>query len=212
MKLVILLILFGGASFALYLFIFHIRKIDWKVAKISVAAGILMVAVFALMMITFAKSNGGWCSYLHTTNSYPPIETVTAMDFFERGNYEYDLGNCDKAIESYTRSIELEPNYPESYNNRAFTYIAKKEFDPALEDLNRAIELNPDYKNALMNRAGILNYHKNNKQAAIADYEKILSLIGTRRTNVCAYIADAKYGGNFFTLLFKVPPEIMRCR
>ena len=50
----------------------------------------------------------------------------------------------DRAIEDYTKAIELNPNYTDAYYNRSLVYNYKGDLDRALNDLNRAIQLNPN--------------------------------------------------------------------
>ena len=52
-------------------------------------------------------------------------------------------GEHDRAIEDYSRAIELDPEYAPAYYNRGNAYSDKGEYDRAIEDLNRAIELDP---------------------------------------------------------------------
>ncbi len=64
--------------------------------------------------------------------STPPVALVTAQDYFVQGDYDYEQGNCEKAISDYTRAIELNPNLAEAYNNRAYIYMVKKDYTAAL--------------------------------------------------------------------------------
>jgi len=119
------------------------------------------------------------------------------MDYFEQGNYDYDTGNCEKAIVAYTKSIELNPEYSQAYNNRAYTYMRMREYKPALADLEKALKLKPDYIQALMNRADIHNYYYDiNRQSAIVDYKKARSLGATQKeTSVCGHLFLAEHNG-----------------
>ena len=119
-----------------------------------------------------------------------PAALVTAQDYFAQGDYDYEAGNCDKAIANYNRAIELDPNLAEAYNNRAYVYMVKKEYAAALPDLNRAIELRPNYVNALMNRGDLYNYYYAIDYArAVADYDRVLSIDPTApsHTSVCGH-------------------------
>lgn len=109
--------------------------------------------------------------------STAPAGLVTAQDYFAQGDYNYEQGNCDRAIDDYARAIELNPNLAEAYNNRAYIYMVKKEYALALPDLDRALQLRPNYVNALMNRGDIHNYYYEiDYVRAIADYDQVLSL------------------------------------
>lgn len=137
------------------------------------------------------------CEKTHAATSQPPMALKSAMDYFEQGNYDYDAGDCKKAIADYTKSIELNPEYPQAYNNRAYTYMRMREYQLALSDLDKALQLKPDYVQALMNRADIHNYYYAiDRQSAIADYKKARSLGATQKGNsVCGHLFLAEHNG-----------------
>jgi tetratricopeptide (TPR) repeat protein len=113
----------------------------------------------------------------------------------KRGDEAYDGGNCKQAIEAYTDAIELNPDYAEAYNNRAYTYMRMQNYAPALMDLDQALRIRPDYVHALMNRADIRNYYfERDRRKAIADYDHILRLGGkSKEPSVCGHRAVAIY-------------------
>lgn len=71
------------------------------------------------------KTKDNWCSSVHTASSQPPAKLKTSTDYFEKGNYQYDTGDCAGAVESYTKAIRLNSKYAEAYNNRAYTYMRR---------------------------------------------------------------------------------------
>jgi tetratricopeptide (TPR) repeat protein len=135
----------------------------------------------------------------------PPAALTTARDYFIQGNYEYEQGKCDQAINDYTRAIELNPYLPEAYNNRAYVYMVKKDYASALSDLDMAIELRPDYVNALMNRGDIYNYYYSiDYTRAVADYDHVLRVDpdAQRHTSVCGHrLLAMNHGWNLNVLL-----------
>lgn len=135
------------------------------------------------------------------------------MDYFIRGNYDYDKGNCKQAIKDYTQSIILNPLYPEAYNNRAYTFMRMRNFKDALVDLNKALELNPNYVQALMNRGDIFNYYYAiDRKRAIVDYNKVISLGAKEGTSVCGHLLLAQHNGwNIFTI-FDLPAMLYFCQ
>lgn len=80
-----------------------------------------------------------------------------------------------KAIALLTRAIELAPEYPSPYNNRAQVYRLGGQKDLALSDLNRAIELSMDFpdvrRQALCQRAWVL-HSKDKLEDAYRDFEE----------------------------------------
>lgn len=155
------------------------------------------------------ESIDGWCGRPHSTNSYPPEKKVTSLDYFELGNYEYDRGNCVEAIDAYNMTIKLNPNYPQGYNNRGYTYMRMREFEKALVDLNMAIKLRPDYVNALRNRADVYSNLEDYEKARV-DYEQAIDLGGSR--DLCGDLFTAKYEKTgLLNKLLQFPRHMIEC-
>jgi tetratricopeptide (TPR) repeat protein len=115
---------------------------------------------------------------------------VTAQDYLAQGDLDYERGYCDEAIADYTHAIDLDPDFAEAYNNRAYIYMVKKDYAAALPDLDRALELRPNYVNALMNRGDIYNYYYAiDYDRAVADYDLVLSIDpnAADHTSVCGH-------------------------
>jgi len=122
--------------------------------------------------------------------SSPPAALVTAADYLAQGDYEFDRGDCARAIAAYSRAIELNPSSAEAYNNRAYTYMTQKDYAHALPDLDHAIRLRPNYVNALINRGDIYNYYYQIDRArAVADYDRVIAQgpAAYRNTSVCGH-------------------------
>lgn len=135
------------------------------------------------------------CSKMHTTSSQPPPQTVTAEDYFELGNYEYDRGDCLQAVMSYTQAVQEDPGFSRAYNNRAYTYMRMRNYKAALADLHTALDIDPTYVTALMNRGDIYNYYYAiNHQKAVDDYNKVITLgkEKDRSGSVCGHKAMAQ--------------------
>ena len=75
----------------------------------------------------------------------------------------------EQAIEYYTKAIELNPDLPETYNNRAAAYFHTDKFDNAINDANAAITLKPDFPEAY-NVRGVVYNAKREFDNAIRDY------------------------------------------
>lgn len=182
---------------------YNVKKINTIALIYSAFIAICLLGFVFFKMLSAANAPDKQCSTIHAARSYSPANLTTAMDYFEQGNYEYDIGNCQKAIEYYTTSIKMNPKYPQAYNNRAYTLMRLRRFADALSDLNFAIELNPNYIQALMNRGDIHNYYfAIDRQSAVVDYEKIVSLGGGRGTSVCENLFFARHNGwNLGTIL-----------
>lgn len=174
---------------------------------------ILGIVVFFFLILSVRMYVGDvqidkQCLTAHTTHSTPPTTFETAKDFFDLGNYDYDRGDCTQAIVAYSKAISLNTNFAEGYNNRAYTYMRMRNYPAALSDLNKAIALRPNYVNALMNRGDIYNFYYNkNRQKAIADYDRVISLISPdqyQSLSVCGHRMIAMQGGMNVGILFEI--------
>ena len=76
------------------------------------------------------------------------------VKYYTRGRASSEKGEVDKAIEGYTKAIELNPKFAQAYYQRGLAYARKGEVDKAIEDYTKAIELDPDNSDAYYNRGG----------------------------------------------------------
>ena len=104
-----------------------------------------------------------------------PEEELRAELAIQQGNFLLMLKQVDRAIETYSRAIDLNPRAAHAYYNRGNVYHNKGEFGRAIVDYNKAIELKPDYAGAYYNR-GVAYGEKGDTDRAIADYNKAIQL------------------------------------
>ncbi len=174
------------------------KKYNWKPLSITAAVVFILLGLIAFGIYITDHQPDIQCSSTHTATSKPPTSIKSAIDYFNLGDYDYDIGNCQQAVSDYTKAIALNPNYAEGYNNRAYTNMRLRNYKDALPDLDRAIALNPNYIQALMNRGDIHNYYYQiDRQAAIADYRKVISFTGPSGgdTSVCGHLFLAEHNG-----------------
>ena len=99
----------------------------------------------------------------------PDFEKVLQYDpaghlgWFAKGNIEYSRQKYDEAIKSFTRAIELYPDYVRAYNNRAAAYfksgaaaaesrLFRDATDKAMDGYNKAIKIDPSDAASYNNR------------------------------------------------------------
>ncbi len=173
------------------------------------AIGILVFLLFLFVAkgVSSAFAPDPQCIIPHQTSSQPPSTLTSAQDFFKQGNYDYDVGNCKKAIDDYTQAIQRNPRFEQAYNNRAYTYMRMRDYQHALPDLDRAIQLRPLYVNALMNRGDIYNfYYAIDRKKAMADYDTVLALgfPAYQGTSLCGHRLLAQSNGWNVNVFIKV--------
>ncbi|HEX8735340.1 MAG TPA: protein kinase [Pyrinomonadaceae bacterium] len=98
-----------------------------------------------------------------------------SKEFYRQGDGFYARRKFDKAIETYTLAIELNPNDFAIYINRGASYHATGEYQKAIADYTKAVELNPYHFSAYNNR-GAAYEDIGNIEQAVADYRKALEL------------------------------------
>ncbi len=87
----------------------------------------------------------------------------------------YRAGQLQRALEEFTRALELDPNLDEAHQNRGAIYQRRGQLDLAIADFTRAIEINPAYSNAYNNR-GNAHQARGDYRTAIADYTRAIEI------------------------------------
>jgi tetratricopeptide (TPR) repeat protein/MinD-like ATPase involved in chromosome partitioning or flagellar assembly len=104
------------------------------------------------------------------------LETDNPDQEFQKGWLASEvLKDLTIAIRSFSKSIELNPNYAIAYNGRGNAYLDLKQYDLALADYNKAIESNPQYVHAFYNR-GIAYFDQKQLEPALTNYNKAIEL------------------------------------
>jgi tetratricopeptide (TPR) repeat protein/S1-C subfamily serine protease len=116
-----------------------------------------------------------------SVRSVPPQNPVTADEYFIAGfNKFVDPGSNvaagkRQAIQEFSKSIQLDPQYIIAYLMRAISYEQVNELQKSLSDYDRAITIDPKYSITYYNR-GNLKYKLNDARGAIADYTKAIAI------------------------------------
>lgn len=153
--------------------------------------GFLLVTLKIYGVITGSDTQ---CSRTHFTTSPRPQNPKSADDYFVLGNYYYDSGKCQNAVIAYTKVLQLDPQFSQAYNNKAYTNMRLRNYSEAMSDLNTVLSMRPNYTQALINRGDLYNFWGPviDRQKAIADYQKAISLGAVHNTSVCGHLAMAQ--------------------
>jgi len=103
------------------------------------------------------------------------ISRLTAIEWFEKGYAFCTSGDYRNAINAYTKSIEFNPKYASTYNNRGYAHDKLGNHKQAIKDYNKAIVLDSVDAVAYNNR-GCAYIELGNYRKAIKDFNKAIEL------------------------------------
>jgi tetratricopeptide (TPR) repeat protein len=100
-----------------------------------------------------------------------------ALAYAIRGDALFLKRNTDKAIEAYSKALELDPDNPGFLNARGWAYERRGKDDEAIADYNLALQKRPNFAVVYRNR-GTLYLRKGALQSALDDFNAALRLKG----------------------------------
>jgi tetratricopeptide (TPR) repeat protein len=103
------------------------------------------------------------------------IKEIKAVDWYEKGFANIDLGNYDQAIQALSTAIELNPKEVGPYYNRGLAYTKLRRHAEAVQDYSRAIELDPKFEAAYIQR-GFTFFNMGQDDQAIDDFNRAIAL------------------------------------
>jgi len=103
------------------------------------------------------------------------IKELDAIEWFEKAQMYYKVGNFNEAINALNKSIEIVPIFINAYYSRAYAYENLGNYNLAIQDYNMAIEIQPNDAAAYFGR-GQLYSALNNFSSALLDYNKAIEL------------------------------------
>ena len=95
--------------------------------------------------------------------------------YFNKGNEYLKKGEYKKAIENFTKAIELDERDKEAYFNRGLAYSCLEEYEKAIEDFTNAIDIDEKHKDAYFFRGNIYNFLEEYEKA-IEDFTKVIDI------------------------------------
>ncbi|BDA48105.1 Amidase 1 [Coccomyxa sp. Obi] len=113
-----------------------------------------------------------------TTGNKPSTKSAAAVEEAEThkaaGNEFFKAGSYEDAVKAYSRAIELNPDNPVYYSNRAMAYLQIMQFAEAEADCDKALKREISVKTLL--RRGTARRGKHDLEGARADFKQVLSL------------------------------------
>eukprot|EP01012_Entosiphon_sulcatum_P041649 TRINITY_DN55537_c0_g1_i1.p1 TRINITY_DN55537_c0_g1~~TRINITY_DN55537_c0_g1_i1.p1 ORF type:complete len:470 (-),score=79.18 TRINITY_DN55537_c0_g1_i1:64-1473(-) len=132
---------------------------------------------------------------------------MSAQEYKDKGNDFFKGGRYAKAIEEYTKSLELEPANTAVLCNRAFAHIKVESFGLALEDASKAIELDPTFIKAFYRRASA-NLALGKHELALKDLKRVVTIVpGDKDARTKFELCDKQVKSNRFLEAIRSPDD-----
>ncbi len=104
-----------------------------------------------------------------------PPPSLSAREFFDRGDDKRGHGDYEGAIADYTQAIRLKPDYVEAYNRRGLVRSYLEDYEGAIADYTQVIELDPNIAYIYSSRA-LVRYKLEDYEGSIADYTEAIKV------------------------------------
>ena len=102
-------------------------------------------------------------------STHPNSKDLTMM--LTLGSDFVNNKELEKAIEIFTKVIDLDPSWAEAWNKRATVYYMIGEFEKSQADINKVLELESRHFGALAGQ-GLVNIELKNYEKAIKSYQQ----------------------------------------
>jgi tetratricopeptide (TPR) repeat protein len=153
-----------------------IAELESIALQSRLAAGMAGLSLFTIGMTRYAVQDWQGAIDLfddalgQTADRMPRLEWGI---YFYRGNARLYRGDFDQAIEDYRKSIDLEDDHAEAYNNCGNAYAALGDYNQAVRYYDKAIELRHDYAEAFNNRS-VAYYALGDYNLAVGDCKEAI--------------------------------------
>lgn len=134
----------------------------------------VLTTIFIVACLIFSGCDGN--------NSFVQSKAIReSEEYVNRGLYFWDKDDYEKAIEYYTKAIEINPNNYRAYDLRGYCYDRLKNYELELKDLDKAIEIaskesDPDIAYSAYNNRGQFYAQQEKYDLAIQDYTKSIEI------------------------------------
>ncbi len=155
-----------------------------------------IVVPFGLFLISLTELNK-WRDEFNlwneSINDYP---NRIPQVYLGRGVIFEKNGEIHKALDDYTKAIELDSSFYFGFYNRGNIYYDLRKYDLAIEDFTKVLKSNFKFVNAYVNR-GLCFLEKKDYKNAIKDFQSALRL-DPNQPDVYVYLGEALEGNEQF--------------
>lgn len=131
----------------------------------------------------------------------PLFDPQSAEQYNDRGVHYYERGRYDKAVEDFTKALELDPKLADAAGNRGWALVQQDDSQTALADFDAAIGLNPADANFWQGR-GKAHVALDETSAAIKDFTEAIRL-SPQEAELYNERADAYYEAEDYSQALK---------
>ena len=96
--------------------------------------------------------------------------------YVQLGNFHFDHGEPQKAVDAYEKSLAISPNAPNVIVDCGSMYRELGQYNKALEYFNKAISLDKKHQNAMFNKGIVLYNDLNKKSEALVTWKELMRL------------------------------------
>ena len=122
-----------------------------------------------LKINNFSLANGVEQKIWKIWSPHPNSKDLTMM--LTIGSDYVNNHKLEKAIETFSNVIDLDPSWAEAWNKRATVYYMVGEFEKSQADINKVLELESRHFGALAGQ-GLVNIELENYEKAIKSYQQ----------------------------------------
>jgi tetratricopeptide (TPR) repeat protein len=130
-----------------------------------------MIAVLVFLSCFTYINSRSYADPMTFYNSAITKNSNSVIAYNNRGAAYHQQGLFDKAINDYTKAIELKPDYANAYNSRGNAFFIQKSYDKAIADYTKVIALKLADANTYNNRGAAYHYQGFFDKACI-DFKK----------------------------------------
>jgi len=147
--------------------------LHWNKYK-YITSSIFVIIVGSYSYLAFER-NEIWKDELSLWNDNVTKTPNLSIALMNRGLAYADLGQWEKAIDDYSRVLEIDPTYVETYDNRGVAYCNLNQWEKAIDDFSKAIKIDSNFLRAYYNR-GIAYGKIGPMDKSIADYSRLIEI------------------------------------
>jgi tetratricopeptide (TPR) repeat protein len=147
---------------------YQIDKDIYMKTKILLCAGLLTIGTIITLDSTWVMAKGS--PQRERSSQKNAIATEkNAEYYYQSGNAKLDRRDYQGAFADYNKSLKINPNYSNAYNNRGVARNKLFDHYGAIDDFNRALEINPNNSAALENLEGLREGLRRDRQRRALD-------------------------------------------